>query len=773
MTTNDSLKSDCLTQKGTEHLKKFHTLLDELRATDKIKTGTATLADYAQTGQGDLAEGIRTTMGLGDIDFAGSAEDAPDEMAVAEDYTQFYAGREMTPLAKLLPTLSVTGTAETKPGKWKLLYESEKSRVWAFVRMLHHMRQEADKGLEAMGERLEKIMKDLVGSLSVVIVEEKTSDGLWDEWSRAQDAGHTELNHSTERPSVRFKFFSKLMHTMKQEMLLARETGEVTAKELFEAYEDAEKKGKFKTAKGMSGVRRPNELASLMKWGGSLTKWGLVELWRQMEVGPAGKTAFFQEKVVSGFCAMVDNDQNIARYVLQTLHRAFLDTASDDCKTGIRWRLKVVEASAVKLKSIVKTFVLEWKVVKLLMRNLQTLAIIPAERMLEDFATIGVVFDLADGVKFKTESTGKKASLHPLFLELWETSSKVLVDQEHFGIFQAAEALNKNFENTCSLETLQKLSVPNIVNPWKDAHAAFLGREKAIACQENAGGLEEEKEQEEDDPMALPTRPEAIRIAAKADTDLYLGSSFVRTGDVAMDREKLAKSDLAKPRTKKKYPPQWNPQTEGDRRYSIFDPKGMRNPRATYVKGKNEYRGKVQFPKDEFDEFGDTWAIYARPNENPREECIDVLMTWNAEQDRGSSIIKKKLESLGLGGRVKKTTQKGLQQHIERRLWEGSPDGEIGELAGVAGMTEECFEAFCGPLPTRRRHLKPVGGISDNLYPEEIIPLRNPKKSGPQVSVSVQKAIFPPDSDKAHDGEKSIRNDEVWAPSLLGNDRVA
>ena len=106
-------------------------------------------------------------------------------------------------------------------------------------------------------------------------------------------------------------------------------------------------------------------------------------------------------------------------------------------------------------------------------------------------------------------------------------------------------------------------------------------------------------------------------------------------------------------------------------------------------------------------------------------------------------------------------------------MWEGSPEGEVGDLAGVAGLAEDCFEAYCGPLPSRRKHQEPLGGIMDNLYPEEIIPLRNPKKSEPQVMVSLQKAIFPPDDDKAHDGEKVIRNDEVWAPSLLGNDHVA
>ena len=128
-------------------------------------------------------------------------------------------------------------------------------------------------------------------------------------------------------------------------------------------------------------------------------------------------------------------------------------------------------------------------------------------------------------------------------------------------------------------------------------------------------------------------------------------------------------------------------------------------------------------------------------------------------------MIMKKLKSTpGMDGQVKKTLLKGLQAHVERRLWDGAPDGEVGELAGLPGMQEELFEAFAGPLPLRRKHILLMGGIMDNMYPEEIVPLRNPKKSEPLVSVEVQKSIFPPDDDKPHDGDKVVRSDEVWAP---------
>jgi len=57
---------------------------------------------------------------------------------------------------------------------------------------------------------------------------------------------------------------------------------------------------------------------------------------------------------------------------------------------------------------------------------------------------------------------------------------------------------------------------------------------------------------------------------------------------------------------------------------------------------------------------------------------IDVLMAWNAEQERASQAIAKKLKSIpGLQpGSVKKTVLKGLQPHIERRLFDSTePEG--------------------------------------------------------------------------------------------------
>ena len=225
----------------------------------------------------------------------------------------------------------------------------------------------------------------------------------------------------------------------------------------------------------------------------------------------------------------------------------------------------------------------------------------------------------------------------------------------------------------------------------------------------------------------------------------------------------MFQSEITKPRTQQTAP--WNTETKGNRRATMYDEKGRRNPKWAYVKGRNEYRGKVSFQKDDFEDFVDMWAIMVNPGESMKDK-VDVFIVWNAEQDKASTVIYKKLKSMpGSEGHLKKTLLKGQQGHVERRLcYSAHYEGEVGELAGLPGMMEEVFEFFAGPLPSCRNHLYKMGGIINNMYPEEIVPLRNPKKSEPVVSVEVQKMIFPPDDDKPHDGDKVVRSDEVWAP---------
>ena len=88
------------------------------------------------------------------------------------------------------------------------------------------------------------------------------------------------------------------------------------------------------------------------------------------------------------------------------------------------------------------------------------------------------------------------------------------------------------------------------------------------------------------------------------------------------------------------------------------------------------------------------------------------------------------------------------------------PEDEPADQGNRAVAAQEAYHEESGDIPPPFQGLLKMGGIMDNMNPEPV-PLRNPKKMEPVVSVEVKKAIFPPDDDKTHDGEKVIRSDEV------------
>ena len=173
-------------RRRSEFLKEFEEEIAGLLEERAFQPGTASLQDHIRNGHGDLAEGLRTIMKIGDLELLGSPEDSPVESSVDADYAYFYEGKATAPLASLLPTLTVSGTEETKPGCWKVLYESEKSRLWAFLRMLVKMKQAALVGRDDQGDRCKKIVTDLLETLPVVIVKMQAEDELWAEWSLSQ-----------------------------------------------------------------------------------------------------------------------------------------------------------------------------------------------------------------------------------------------------------------------------------------------------------------------------------------------------------------------------------------------------------------------------------------------------------------------------------------------------------------------------------------------------------------------------------------------------------
>ena len=254
----------------SEYLRNFEEEIAPLIEESAFKPSTATLQEYHSIakGRGDLDEGIWTSMKIGDIDVVGAPGEAPPENLVQQDYDFRYQGKELKiPLTALLPVFTVIGTEETKPGEWKVLYECERSQLWAFMKCLAKMKQGGDIGMEACEQRYLKIKTDLLENVPVVIVKMQEEDELWADWQRSNQAGHTDVQHSVERLSNRYRFFSKLHLNLTKKTKDEGNPAEVTVKNLFEAYTAAEQEHKFRTAKGMTGVRNESALSSLMKWG--------------------------------------------------------------------------------------------------------------------------------------------------------------------------------------------------------------------------------------------------------------------------------------------------------------------------------------------------------------------------------------------------------------------------------------------------------------------------------------------------------------------------
>ena len=355
------------------------------------------------------------------------------------------------------------------------------------------------------------------------------------------------------------------------------------------------------------------------------------------------------------------------------------------------------------------------------------------------------------------DKAGKKAALHSCAADLLSVCLSTLVGLEHFNMFSAAEAMNKpSFMSTCRTESLHRLEQDAVIAAWKIASVRFMSEMKK---QQDGGAAKEEEEEEEED--ELPTRPQAILTAAQVEVETYV-PHYIKSGDPAVDRQNI----MAFPTAKKEIDSEtaaWNGETQGNRRITFYDEAGKKNPKWTYVKGHNEWRCKIGFSKEPFEEAMDLWRVMAAPAEGEKKEKIDVFSVWNVDQAPASRAIKAKAATL-TGVTTKKVSLKGLQKDVERRLWAGAPTSADHHLDGLPGVSEECYDMFAGLLPERKKHIHAFGPYLDNFYPEEIIPLRNPAKSEPLVTMAVKKQIFPPDFDEAA-GSGCLRDDEVGTRS--------
>ena len=123
-----------------EWVQRFEGETKDIRQAEVFKPGCAALKDHMNKGHGTLAEGINTLMPIGDLQCYGPVHECPEESSVDADYEHFYNGKETRRINELLPTFTLTGNEETPAGGWRLVYESQKSQLWAFLRFLAKMK---------------------------------------------------------------------------------------------------------------------------------------------------------------------------------------------------------------------------------------------------------------------------------------------------------------------------------------------------------------------------------------------------------------------------------------------------------------------------------------------------------------------------------------------------------------------------------------------------------------------------------------------------------
>jgi hypothetical protein len=592
-------------------------------------------------------------------------------------------------------------------------------------------------------------MLSALEEVEVLLLGLQEVDALWQEWSKAQDAGLTDLHYSTDRCTVRYQFMAKL------EAALQKKTPgvKILRKDVWQAFQEAETQAKFSAAQGKSAIRRQQDVDQIMSFGDNLKKWHLMDDWRDLEVFEDGKTPLYHAAFAVTFPGLVNHELEEATYVLGQLKRIYRQDPRGKAQLT---KKKLLDAKAPKMKAFIKTLDLQYLWAKSLIESCEGHHIEAPQKMLVDFQLVKQALDINLGVNLMEDKSGKKAALHPCTADLLSLCLAVLVGLEHFNTFMGAEAMNKPFQATCRTESLHRLQDEGVTTAWKDASARYVSEMKKANDEKDKkdAGAAEEEEQEV---TALPTRVEAIQRAAEVEIDTYC-PYYIKTGDPAVDRHAILNFPTAR-KDNNTDTAAWNLDTQGNRRITFYDEAGRRNPKWAYVSGRNQYRCKIGFAKEDFEEAIDVWSNMAAPADGEKKQKIDVLSVWNVDQAPASKAIRAKAGSI-TGVTVKKTTLKGLQKDVERRLWSGTPAGADHFLEGLPGVSEECFDIFAGPLPGRKKHLHAFGPFVDNLYPEEIIPLRNTTKSEPQVPMSVKKIIFPPDYDEVAGGN-SLREDEV------------
>ena len=453
--------------------------------------------------------------------------DSISQNALDKEAARYYTldSIQNTPTQQLLPQITVSNPAnkETKNGDWMLQSEVHKLKVTAFIMAMSEMQDMKLIGNEAAGEALDK-MTSAAGNITVIILEHEDEIAFAKNYNDGENADHDQMQWSNARFTNRAKLFIR-------SRIQLRKNGktDITAQDIVAYFTDLEAKKKISTAFSKNKVSNADDVTRVEKIYGFLLTHHLNELYEKLEWSPeCGPTPLSQWGTSRYFMAVVESDPGVATFVLRSLEHIIFgeEDPSSKCK-----KEKVLESNK-KLHMIMKTMVLEFKMMRDLMKSLETKPVAAAAKMQSDFQVLKKFLDFPAAMELLGNSTGILQNLTlpaQRFHELCEKN----ITQKLFGKFAEVEQNNQTYQKMYKSTILTELIEP-ITTLWEDQHVQFMPEEKKVEWD----GHEATNAGEAAGDVTL-TRSEAKKRVGTSDRDGY-AKHYVLTKDDDVDKRNLS-----------------------------------------------------------------------------------------------------------------------------------------------------------------------------------------------------------------------------------------
>lgn len=243
------------------------------------------------------------------------------EHAVAKERSQYYSlpCLQNKSAHELLPIMAIChqNNKDTTNGQWEVLSEAHKLKIWAFILAAEEMQNLALCGNERAGEALEK-MKKAAENIQVTLCEYEDDEAFTRNYNEAENADHDQMQKTNSRFTNRGKMFLRARIQVSK-----KKGGSCTSQDIVAYFQDLEAKQKIKTTFSKNRVTSAEDVTRVEKVYGFLQNHHLDGLYEKLEWSPeVGQTPLSQWTTSRFFMAVVENDGDLARYLLKVLENA-------------------------------------------------------------------------------------------------------------------------------------------------------------------------------------------------------------------------------------------------------------------------------------------------------------------------------------------------------------------------------------------------------------------------------------------------------------------